>query len=407
MPNNRQSLLLLCLSLLLAAATGCGGAKEATKTDSMTDSTLAADTAKKSDSTASLVDTTQIGELDFVQITTDERVNPVRKIRDRQIQNGGFDIAAITDDSLGCKYTVPKEWQASKRVYKNLVNYFGNNKISVTVSVARPTFDSVNIWAQVQEAIAFGKNQLPKIDWTLDSANARVNANQTYFGRYEFKGRQYNLAFFRRGDYQYNVIIDHPLKSLTEEEAQVINYIAANFSAGIPKIDIPKPVPVAFSATFSSALENVGDVRFVQVAFKPNSSEIPLPATTLDELSETLTKQKDVSVSIFAYADDSKPERRPPTKRKSETDKDFARRMKDYDKDYDKRTKDFQKRLAEQRAKAVFNYVRGKGIALSRLKQGYDAKNAGQVVVKVTAKAGKKAAKPTKVAVKTPAKKPK
>ncbi len=400
MPN-RLTLLVLCFILLIAAMTGCGGSKEATTTPPSSD-TLAVDTTKKSDTTAAstLQDTSQIGELDFVQITTDERINPVRKIRDGQVQTGGFEIAAISDDSLGCKYAVPKDWLPSKRVYKNLINYFGNNKISVTLSVARPTFDSVNIWAQVQEAIAFGKNQLPRIDWTLDTASARANASQTYFGRYEFKGKQYNLAFFRRGDYQYNMVIDHPLKSLSEEEAQVINYIMANFSAGSPKIEVPKPVPVAFSATFSSALENVGDIRFVKVDFKPNSSEIPANAKALDELAETLEKQKDVSVLIVAYSDDSKPERRPPVKRKSEADKDFARRMKDYEKDYAKRTADFQRRLSEQRAKAVISYLRGKGIKLDRLKPGYDAKNIGQVAVKVTFKAKSKAKPAPKSAAK-------
>lgn len=185
-----------------------------------------------------------VDELDYVEVNTDTRINPVSALRYRLLSDGGYTMDIISDSALGCTFPIPKNWSGSRRQFQNLVNYFGNDKISITISVAYRTFDSTKIWAQVQEALSFGKNQMPREDWRLDSSNEqRANWRQSYFGRYNFNNRQFNMAFFEQDSLQYNVITDHPLGSLTEGEAQALNYILANFSfSGRPTVSIPLPV---------------------------------------------------------------------------------------------------------------------------------------------------------------------
>ncbi|MFN3394705.1 MAG: hypothetical protein ACK424_09125, partial [Candidatus Thermochlorobacter sp.] len=295
-----------------------------------------------------------------------------------QITDGGLAMEIVQDDTLGCRYAMPKAWLASQRRYKNLVNYYGNDKISVIISVARPTFDSINIWAQVQEAIAFGKNQLPRDDWamTAELNTSRTNTAQNYFGRYEFRGKQYNLAFFKAGELQYNLLVEHPLNSLTDQEAKAINYIFANFSAtGKPKAEIPLPVKTTFSDA-AAELRNVGDTRSVDVPFAKGSDKMPSNVGGLDLVIELLQAEKGTTVGIYAYADDVKLEQR-----KNEKDRDFK-----------KREEDARRRIGLNRSKAIVNYLKSKGIAASRLRAEYDPKVTGLVTIKVLAK---KVDKPT------------
>lgn len=370
--------LLILLTIWAISFYGCGGAQEAAKTDELkVDTTAAAPDTSKID-VSQLRDTSKVEELDYVAVTTDERINPVRLIRLGQITDGGLPMEIVQDDTLGCRYVIPKAWLASQRRYKNLVNYYGNDKISVIISVARPTFDSVNIWAQVQEAIAFGKNQLPREDWamTAELNTARTNTTQNYFGRYEFRGKQYNLAFFKAGELQYNLLVEHPLNSLTDQEAKAINYIFANFSAtGKPKAEIPLPVKTTFSDA-AAELRNVGDSRSVDVPFAKGSDKMPSNVGGLDIVIELLQAEKGTTVGIYAYADDVKLEQR-----KNEKDRDFK-----------KREEDARRRIGLNRSKAIVNYLKSKGIAASRLRAEYDPKVTGLVTIKVLAK---KVDKPT------------
>lgn len=370
--------LLILLTIWAISFYGCGGAQEAAKTDELkVDTTAAAPDTSKID-VSQLRDTSKVEELDYVAVTTDERINPVRLIRLGQITDGGLAMEIVQDDTLGCRYVIPKAWLASQRRYKNLVNYYGNDKISVIISVARPTFDSVNIWAQVQEAIAFGKNQLPREDWamTAELNTARTSTTQNYFGRYEFRGKQYNLAFFKAGELQYNLLVEHPLNSLTDQEAKAINYIFANFSAtGKPKAEIPLPVKTTFSDV-AAELRNVGDSRSVDVPFAKGSDKMPSNVGGLDIVIELLQAEKGTTVGIYAYADDVKLEQR-----KNEKDRDFK-----------KREEDARRRIGLNRSKAIVNYLKSKGIAASRLRAEYDPKVTGLVTIKVLAK---KVDKPT------------
>ncbi len=370
--------LLILLTIWAISFYGCGGAQEAAKTDELkVDTTAAAPDTSKID-VSQLRDTSKVEELDYVAVTTDERINPVRLIRLGQITDGGLAMEIVQDDTLGCRYAMPKAWLASQRRYKNLVNYYGNDKISVIISVARPTFDSVNIWAQVQEAIAFGKNQLPRDDWamTAELNTSRTNTTQNYFGRYEFRGKQYNLAFFKAGELQYNLLVEHPLNSLTDQEAKAINYIFASFSAtGKPKAEIPLPVKTTFSDA-AAELRNVGDSRSVDVPFAKGSDKMPSNVGGLDIVIELLQAEKGTTVGIYAYADDVKLEQR-----KNEKDRDFK-----------KREEDARRRIGLNRSKAIVNYLRSKGIAASRLRAEYDPKVTGLVTIKVLAK---KVDKPT------------
>ncbi|MFN3344381.1 MAG: hypothetical protein ACK412_01895 [Chloroherpetonaceae bacterium] len=370
--------LLILLTIWAISFYGCGGAQEAAKTDELkVDTTAAAPDTSKID-VSQLRDTSKVEELDYVAVTTDERINPVRLIRLGQITDGGLAMEIVQDDTLGCRYAMPKAWLASQRRYKNLVNYYGNDKISVIISVARPTFDSINIWAQVQEAIAFGKNQLPRDDWamTAELNTSRTNTTQNYFGRYEFRGKQYNLAFFKAGELQYNLLVEHPLNSLTDQEAKAINYIFANFSAtGKPKAEIPLPVKTTFSDA-AAELRNVGDTRSVDVPFAKGSDKMPSNVGGLDLVIELLQAEKGTTVGIYAYADDVKLEQR-----KNEKDRDFK-----------KREEDARRRIGLNRSKAIVNYLKSKGIAASRLRAEYDPKVTGLVTIKVLAK---KVDKPT------------
>ncbi|MFN3426991.1 MAG: hypothetical protein ACK41G_05405 [Candidatus Thermochlorobacter sp.] len=370
--------LLILLTIWAISFYGCGGAQEAAKTDELkVDTTAAAPDTSKID-VSQLRDTSKVEELDYVAVTTDERINPVRLIRLGQITDGGLAMEIVQDDTLGCRYAMPKAWLASQRRYKNLVNYYGNDKISVIISVARPTFDSINIWAQVQEAIAFGKNQLPRDDWamTAELNTSRTNTAQNYFGRYEFRGKQYNLAFFKAGELQYNLLVEHPLNSLTDQEAKAINYIFANFSAtGKPKAEIPLPVKTTFSDA-AAELRNVGDTRSVDVPFAKGSDKMPSNVGGLDLVIELLQAEKGTTVGIYAYADDVKLEQR-----KNEKDRDFK-----------KREEDARRRIGLNRSKAIVNYLKSKGIAASRLRAEYDPKVTGLVTIKVLAK---KVDKPT------------
>lgn len=374
MPKHTVPIFLL---LLLIAYYGCGGTQEVAKTD-----TPAADTtAAKPDTmldVSRLRDTTQVDELDYVPVTTDERINPVRMIRMGMLTDSGLPMETVQDDTLGCRYAIPKDWLPSQRRYKNLVNYYGNDKISVIISVARPTFDSVSIWAQVQEAISFGKNQLPRGDWSLEYAmnTTRTNTSQNYFGRYEFNGKQYNLAFFKSGELQYNVIVEHPPKSLTDAEAKAINYILASFAAtGKPKAEIPLPVKTVFSDA-STELKNVGDTRSVDVPFAKGSDKLPSNVGGLDIIVELLEAEKGTTVGIYAYADDVT----------------LEQRKNEKERDYKKRLEDARRRIGLKRSQAIAAYLRSKGIAASRLKPDYDPKVTGLVTIKVLSK---KAEKPT------------
>jgi|YNPBryulayer2012_1023412.scaffolds.fasta_scaffold01186_6 hypothetical protein len=211
----------------------CGGSKQVART------APAPVAPPPPDTSSQLVD-----ELDYVEITTDTRINPVMTLRYNMLSDGGYSMEVVRDSVLGCQFSVPKNWAGSRRQYENLINYFGNEKISITISVAYRTFDSTGIWAQVQEALSFGKNQLPRGDWRLDSLfEAQRNWRQSYFGRYNFNEKQYNMGFFEQDSLQYNVIIDHPLGTLTDGEAQAINYILATFRyLNRPTVKIPLPV---------------------------------------------------------------------------------------------------------------------------------------------------------------------
>lgn len=371
--------LLALLILWYVLFSGCGGTQEAAKTDETRSDTVTAATSDTSKLDISqLRDTSPVDELDYVPVTTDERINPVRLIRLGLITDPGLPMEIVQDDTLGCRYAIPKDWLASQRRYKNLVNYYGNDKISIIISVARPTFDSVSIWAQVQEAIAFGKNQLPRDDWALsaDLNTSRTNTTQNYFGRYEFRGKQYNLAFFKVGELQYNVLIDHPLKSLTEQEAKAINYIFASFAVtGKPKAEIPLPVKTAFSDA-SAELKNVGDTRSVDVPFAKGSDKLPSNTGELDLVVELLQAEKGTTVGIYAYADDVTLE-----KRKNEKDSDFKKRLDAA-----------RQRIGLSRSRAIVGYLKSKGIAANRLRAEYDPKVTGLVTIKVLSKKADKSA---------------
>ncbi|MGQ9805468.1 MAG: hypothetical protein ACUVRP_05250 [Chlorobiales bacterium] len=226
-------LLYLFVLLTINVISGCGGSKEVAKP---TPTPIA---PPPIDTTSQIVD-----ELDYVEITTDTRINPVMTLRYNMLSDGGYSMEVNRDTVLGCQFSIPKNWSGSRRQYENLINFFGNEKISITISVAYRTFDSTGIWAQVQEALSFGKNQLFRSDWRLDSLfEAERGWRQSYYGRYNFNNRQYNMGFFERDSLQYNVIIDHPLGTLTDGEAQAINYILATFAyLNPPTVKIPPPV---------------------------------------------------------------------------------------------------------------------------------------------------------------------
>ncbi len=225
---------LLCLFVFLtiSISSGCGGSKQVARITPMP-------APPPIDTTSPVVD-----ELDYVEITTDTRINPVMTLRYNMLSDGGYAMEVTRDSILGCQFSIPKNWAGSRRQHQNLINFFGNEKISIIISVAYRTFDSTGIWAQVQEALSFGKNQLPRSDWRLDSLfEAERGWRQSYYGRYNFNNHQYNMGFFERDSLQYNVIIEHPLGTLTDGEAQAINYILATFAyLNYPTVKIPLPV---------------------------------------------------------------------------------------------------------------------------------------------------------------------
>ncbi len=223
----------LFVLLTITIISGCGGSKQVAKPTPKPIEPPPVDT------TSQLVD-----ELDYVEITTDTRINPVMTLRYKMLSDGGYTMAVNRDTVLGCQFSVPANWSGSRRQYENLINFFGNEKISITISVAYRTFDSTGIWAQVQEALSFGKNQLLRSDWRLDSTfEAERGWRQSYFARCDFNGKQYNMGFFERDSLQFNLIIDHPLGVLTDGEAQAINYILATFAyLNPPTVKIPPPV---------------------------------------------------------------------------------------------------------------------------------------------------------------------
>ncbi len=223
----------LFVLLTITIISGCGGSKQVAKPTPKPIEPPPVDT------TSQLVD-----ELDYVEITTDTRINPVMTLRYKMLSDGGYTMEVNRDTVLGCQFSVPNNWSGSRRQYQNLINFFGNEKISITISVAYRTFDSTGIWAQVQEALSFGKNQLLRSDWRLDSTfEAERGWRQSYFARCDFNGKQYNMGFFERDSLQFNLIIDHPLGVLTDGEAQAINYILATFAyLNPPTVKIPPPV---------------------------------------------------------------------------------------------------------------------------------------------------------------------
>jgi len=239
---------------------GCGGSKEATTADDMEtypDSLDSSRVAMFPDSTSS--DSTQIaenifGDLDSVKVTTDTRINPVLALTSGSLSAEGLTLEKVQEPGLGCQYYIPKSWTASRKEYKNLVNYINDNDVSVTISVAKPSFDSLNLWAQVEEALSFGKNQMPKQYQRFPvAAEQNMKSDQTYIGRYEFGGKQYNNAFYRFGNYQFNVITYHPVDSLPSEDAQALNYLFSTFESGEPKVEIPKPVSISSETPIEKA----------------------------------------------------------------------------------------------------------------------------------------------------------
>jgi hypothetical protein len=216
--------------------TGCRGSKEMQRVQ-----VAPPDTAPKVVQDT----TTKVNDLDYVEINTDIRVNPVQLVRNNAISDGGMAMETVVDTLIGCSYPVPKEWLATRRGYRNLVNYSSpDNKIGVIVSVAYKTFDSTNIWAQVQEALSFGKNQMPREDQRHDSLyESKIGTEQSYAARYNFNNRQSNAMFFKYKGYQFNFFIDHTLNSLTGAEAQAINYMFANFRVlNEPRVEIQRAV---------------------------------------------------------------------------------------------------------------------------------------------------------------------
>ncbi len=242
---------------------GCGGSKEAaypeTSSDDMMSDTSEMAALPDIPDSLRVADTSSIaaaifGELDSVKITTDERINPVMALQNGTISNAGLQLEKVTEPGLSCEYYLPKSWIASRKEYKNLVNYINGNGVSVTVSVAKPAFDSLNLWAQVEEALSFGKNQIPKHYQRFNSAAEQtMKCSQTYIGRYEFGGKQYNNAFYRFGDYQFNIITFHPVDSLAAEDVQALNYLFSTFKAAEPKVEIPKPVSISSESPIESA----------------------------------------------------------------------------------------------------------------------------------------------------------
>lgn len=258
LPEMRKTLSVLLLSFFLATTfTACSSSEQAQAPEQQptanpadsTSKTVADSTNKTAADTSRAVGAGQptaavpFGELDSVAITTDPKVNPVLAVRTGKLSTGTTPVEKITETGLGCEYFLPTGWKESKREYKNLVNYYHDNRISVTISVGKSMFDSLQFWSQVQEAMTYGKNQIPRSDWRFDPATeAKSKVTQSYIGRYQFGGKQYNTAFFRHGEYQFNLIIDHPINGLKEGESDIINYMMANFAAGEPTVEIPKPV---------------------------------------------------------------------------------------------------------------------------------------------------------------------
>jgi len=251
--NMRKLLTLLSLYIAFSTLTitGCGGSKEAQEGEgddslAVLDSALldSASLAALSDSlSADSLGEIVIGELDSVDITTDTRIDPVAAIRSGKLSGKKLGVKLVEEKGLGCKYFLPKTWTKSRREYKNLVNYFYDGRISVTISVANSAFDSLRFWAQVQEAITYGKNQVPRQHWRFDPPiEEKSSAKQTYIGRYEFGGKQYNTAYYFHGTYQFHIIVSHKVDALTDEDAQAINYLMSTFTAGEPTVEIPKPI---------------------------------------------------------------------------------------------------------------------------------------------------------------------
>lgn len=275
MTNTRPHLLSLTFATLivLALAAGCGGSKTAQKppmadTTAIKDSTKR-DTLAKADSgraEARLDTTATLDSLDYVKLTTDDRVNAARAVRTGTLSPGGYTIQTASEAGLGCQYQLPAEWATTRREFKNLINYYGNNKLNIIVSVGRASLDSVNLWAQIQEALAYGKNQLPRSDWRFDPATEqKLGVSQSYLGRYELAGKQINAAFFKRDSiFQYNVVIEHPTGSLDANEAAAINFVMANFVAGTPAIDIPKSLATFYveTPTDYEGWMKLGDLKF-------------------------------------------------------------------------------------------------------------------------------------------------
>ncbi|NTW48172.1 MAG: hypothetical protein HGB19_00280 [Chlorobiales bacterium] len=246
LPEMQKLLSALLVSFFFATVfTACSSSEQAQKPDQPAAADTTAKNVSDTSRTSASNDTgpTSIGELDSVAVTTDARVNPALAARTGRLSTGSTPVEKITDAGLGCEFFIPTGWKDSRREYKNLVNYYHDNRISVTISVAKTMFDSLHFWSQIQESMTYGKNQIPKSDWRFDPATeAKSKVSQSYIGRYQFGGKQYNTAFFRHGEYQFNLIIDHPINGLKEGEADIINHMMANFVAGEPTVEIPKPV---------------------------------------------------------------------------------------------------------------------------------------------------------------------
>jgi hypothetical protein len=239
---------------------GCGGSKEAGSSDEYamdeySDTSGMASMPNSLKSTdSSEIATSIFGDLDSVEVTTDERINPAMLVKNGSLSSQGLSLDSIAEPGLGCRYHLPKTWTVSRKEFKNLVNYISGSGISITISVAKASFDSLNLWAQVEEAISFGKNQIPRSYQRFPaSAEQGMNSSQTYIGRYEFGGKQYNTAFYRMGDYQFNIITNHPVENLAAEDAAALNYLFATFRAGEPKVEIPKPVATSSESPIETA----------------------------------------------------------------------------------------------------------------------------------------------------------
>jgi hypothetical protein len=260
MLKSNVTLFLLAIIFSVVLSTGCGSSKTASKsTPTKSDTSKVATVASPADTgKMAFIPPPQpksVLEIDAVKNTTDERINPVSAIRNNQLKTGGYEMASISEAKFGSRYSIPKSWAPTRLEFGRLVSYLGEGKIKVLINLGRPVMDSLNFWGQIQEALSYGKNQLPSYDWYLPKRDT-AGATQTYVGRYELDRRrspadttiervQINTVYLVRGDFQHNLIIEHPIGTLSQNEAEAINSIMASFAVyGDPTVDVPRSLIV-------------------------------------------------------------------------------------------------------------------------------------------------------------------